>query len=161
MVYQSYYNLKDEITIQQILKLSLDCVKTTSREDFIDLPQKRVLFVEILMMPIFKRFAIAASQAARGFQINNINMDQMEIVKHFQTKLHNKFIYDCANAFDSILQHKACMLNPNVQQVPTIIAHLHPTHYKRICPTSISSQTPGETIYIIKDAKLDIFGKFL
>ncbi|MDD4081812.1 MAG: hypothetical protein PHD05_00360 [Sphaerochaetaceae bacterium] len=162
MVYKSCYNLSDEnINIRHLLKLALDCIKSSTRDDFIDLNRKRVLFLEILLTPVFKRIATAASQAARGFQVNSINMDQMEIVKHFQTKLHNKFIYDCCNAFDSILQHKACMLNPNAQQSPEVIANLHPTHYKRICPTSVSSQTPGETIYIIEDAKLDIFGKFL
>ena len=60
-----------------------------------------------------------------------------------------------------MLQHKAYMLSPNAEQAPSMIADLHPSHYKRICPTSISSQNPGETIYVVAETKLDMFGQFI
>jgi len=59
-----------------------------------------------------------------------------------------------------MLSHKTHLLSPNVENAPGVIANLHPTHFKRICPISVSSQNPGETVYTIADAKCDIFGNF-
>lgn len=162
LLYQCCYNLEEkDINITNLIKLIVNQKNVMDDETFIDLDQKRLVFIEILLWPIFKRIANIAGQAARGFFVNEINMDQMELVKYFYTKLHNKFIYDNVNAYDTMLQHKAYMLSPNAEQAPGVVANLHPTHYKKICPTSVSSQSPGETIYIVAETKFDIFGRFL
>jgi hypothetical protein len=162
LLYKQYYNLEDsEINIQSILRLTNHLYANAKATDFIDLTQKRLVFVEILLWPLFKRIAQVGGQASRGFFIDEIVLDQYELVKNFYINLHNKFLYDNVNAFDAILQHKICMMNPNAEQSPGIIANLHKTHYKQICPISISSQKPGETLYIIPEAELDIFGKFV
>jgi len=162
LLYQQCYNLEEkDLNIQTLLKIVIDLSNSMKDDSFIDLDLKRLVFIEILLWPVFKRIAQAASQASRGFYVNEITMDQMEVIKNFYTNLHNKFIYDNVNAYDTMLQHKAYMLSPNAEQAPSIVANLHDTHYKRICPTSISSQNPGETIYIIAESKIDIFGRFL
>ncbi len=162
LLYKQCYNIDEkDLNIQTLLKIVVDLNKTMTDDSFIDLTQKRLVFLEILLWPIFKRIAQTASRASRGFYINEIQMDQMEIVKNFYTSLHNKFIYDNVNAYDTMLQHKAYMLSPNAEQAPSMIANLHPTHFQKICPTSVSSQNPGETIYIIAETKLDMFGQFV
>ncbi|MCK9439490.1 MAG: hypothetical protein WC188_03935 [Candidatus Caldatribacteriota bacterium] len=162
LLYQQCYNLTEkQFTIAHLLKLSLNIANTSQESDFINLDQKRLIFIEILLLPLFKRIAVIASQASRGFSVNSITMDQMELIKNFHINLHNKFIYDNVNPFDNMLKFKACMLNPNVEQAPGIIAHLHETHYKKLCPISVSSQKPGETLYIVPDTEIDIFGRFL
>lgn len=162
LLYQQCYNLEEkDLNIQTLLGLIMHLSTTMDEDYFIDLNQKRVVFIEILLWPIFKRIAQVASQASRGFYVNEITMDQMELIKNFYTKLHNKFIYDNVNAYDTMLQHKAYMLSPNAEQAPGVIANLHPTHFQKICPTSISSQNPGETIYIVAKSKIDIFGRFI
>jgi hypothetical protein len=162
MLYKQCYNIEEkDLNIPTLLKLVVELNKTMTEDSFIDLDQKRLVFIEILLWPLFKRIAYTASQASRGFYNDEISMDQMEIVKNFYTSLHNKFIYDNVNAYDTMLQHKAYMLSPNAEQAPGVIANLHPTHYKRICPTSVSSQNPGETIYVIAETKLDMFGQFV
>lgn len=162
LLYQQCYNLEEkDLNIQTLLKLVVKLFNTMVPDTFIDLDQKRLVFIEILLWPIFKRIAHAASQASRGFYISEISMDQMELVKNFYINLHNKFIYDNVNAYDTMLQHKVHMLSPNAGQAPGVIANLHPTHFQRICPTSVSSQNPGETIYVVAESKIDIFGRFL
>lgn len=162
LLYKQCYNIEEkDLNIQTILKIVVDLNKSVEEDSFIDLNQKRLVFIEILLWPIFKRIAQTASRASRGFYINEITMDQMELIKNFYTTLHNKFIYDNVNAYDTMLQHKAYMLSPNAEQAPSMIANLHPTHYKRICPTSVSSQNPGETIYIIAETQLDMLGQFV
>lgn len=161
ILYQQCYNLKEEeLTIANLLKISLNISHTSEEDAFIDLSQKRLVFIEILLSPIFKRIAITAAKASRGFVINEISMDQMELVKNFYINLHNKFIYDNVNAFDTMLSHKTHLLSPNAENAPGVIANLHPSHFKKICPISVSSQNPGETVYTIADAKCDIFGNF-
>jgi hypothetical protein len=161
ILYQQCYNLKEEeLSIAKLLKIALDIERYSDEDTFIDLSQKRLVFIEILLSPIFKRMAIMASRASRGFVINEIVMDQMEIVKNFYINLHNKFIYDNVNAFDTMLSHKTHLLSPNAENAPGVIANLHPSHFKKICPISVSSQNPGETVYTIADAKCDIFGNF-
>jgi hypothetical protein len=161
ILYQQCYNLKEEeLSIAELLKIALDIERYSDEDTFIDLSQKRLVFIEILLSPIFKRMAIMASRASRGFVINEIVMDQMELVKNFYINLHNKFIYDNVNAFDTMLSHKTHLLSPNAENAPGVIANLHPSHFKKICPISVSSQNPGETVYTIADAKCDIFGNF-
>lgn len=162
MLYQQCYNLEEkDMNIETLLKQIVYLQSTQSESAFIDLDQKRLVFIEVLLWPIFRRVAIVASQASRGFFTNTITMDQLELVKNFYTKLHNKFIYDNVNAYDTMLQHKAHMLSPNAERAPSIVANLHPSHFERICPTSVSSQNPGETIQIVAESKIDIFGRFL
>lgn len=162
LLYQHCYNLTEsDLTFPNLLRIAIDLEKNMLDDTFIDLNQKRLLFIEILLWPIFKRIANVATQASKGYTVSEITMDQMELVKNFYTKLHNKFIYDNVNAYDTMLSHKACMLNPNAKNAPGVVANLHPTHFQRICPTSVSSQNPGETICIVAEAKLDLFGRFL
>jgi hypothetical protein len=162
LLYRQCYKLEDhELNIQTLLQIAMNLNKSMTADSFIDLDQKRLVFIEILLWPIFKRIAQTASRASRGFYINEIAMYQMELIKNFYINLHNKFIYDNVNAYDTMLQHKAYMLSPNAEQAPSMIANLHPSHYKRICPTSVSSQNPGETIYIISETQLDHFGQFI
>jgi len=161
ILYQQCYNLKEEeLTISNLLKFALDIKRNSEDDAFIDLTQKRLVFIEILLSPIFKRIASLASRASRGFVINEVSMDQMELVKNFYINLHNKFIYDNVNAFDTMLSHKTHLLSPNAENAPGVIANLHPSHFKKICPISVSSQNPGETVYTIANAKCDIFGNF-
>ena len=162
LLYGQCYKLSErDLNIQTLLRIATDLSKTLDEDSFIDLDQKRLVFMEILLWPLFKRIAQTATKASRGYFVNEIAMDQMELIKNFYINLHNKFIYDNVNAYDTMLQHKAYMLAPNAEQAPSMIANLHPSHYKRICPISVSSQNPGETIYIIAETKLDHFGQFM
>jgi len=162
LLYQNCYNLEEkDLNIKTLLKLAIDLNTSNNSDSFIDLDQKRLVFLEILLWPIFKRVAYVASQASRGFFVNEISMDQLELIKNFNINLHNKFIYDNVNAYDTMLQHKAYMLSPNAEQSPSIIANLHDSHFQKICPISVSAQNPGETIYITAETEMDIFGRFL
>ena len=162
LLYQYCYNLKpEEINLVNLIKIALSIKNTYEKDMFINLKYKRVIFIEILLAPLFKRIAVYASQAARGYQPNAINMDLLELIKYFRNDLHNKFIYDNVNAYDTMLQHKAYMLNPNVDNPPSVIANLHPSHYQRICPISVSSQHPGETALITAETRIDSFGQFI
>lgn len=162
LLYSKCYDIEEkDLSIQTVLKRAIELNRNSDEYSFIDLNQKRLVFIEILLWPIFKRIAQVASRATRGFFINEIQMDSMELVKNFYINLHNRFIYDNVNAYNTMIQHKAYMLSPNAERAPGIVANLHQSHYKRICPTSVSSQNPGETIYVIAETEVDAFGRFI
>jgi len=161
ILYQQCYNLDEkDLTIPNLLQIGVDNIMNNDENMFINLSYKRLVFMEIILSPIFQRIANIANQSLKGFRVSEINMDQFELIKHFYLKLHNKFLYDNVNAFDTLVSHKTHLLTPNVENAPAIIANLHSTHFKRICPISVSSQNPGETVYTLADAKCDIFGNF-
>lgn len=159
-LYQSCYDMQ-ELSIKNILRQALQFYEIMDKNTFIDLRYKRLIFIETLLSPLLKKIGIAASQAARGYPKSILQINQLELVKHFNTKLSNKFIYDSANAFSGMLLHKVNMLNPGSENAPSIIANLHETHYQKICPISVSNQNPGETIYIVPGTVLDIIGQFV
>lgn len=162
LLYQYCYNLKKEdVTLINIIKVAINIWFSITKEAFIDLSFKRVLFLEMILSPLFKKISLVANQVSRGFKVDQINMDLLEIVKHFQTGLSGRFIYESVNAYDATIQHKAHMINPNLENAPSIIANLHPTHFQRICPISVSSQKPGETALLTAETKLDPFGQFI
>ena len=162
LLYQNCYSIEEkDLTIVKVLMKSAELCSLTIEETFIDLKHKRLIFLEALFQPLFKRIGHYATLAAKGYKTDEINMDMMEITKHFQTNLHNKFIYDSVNAYSGMLQHKINMMNPGSDNAPSIIANLHDTHFQRICPISISNQNPGETVFMVPTVKLDYFGQFL
>ena len=162
LLYEKCYNMKqDEINLNNILMLSLKIKNNVYKYRFIDLNHKLLIFLEALLSPLLKKVGIIAVNAARGASINMIQMQQMAIVKYFNVDLTNKFIYDNVNAFSGMLIHKVDMLNPGSKTSPSVIAELHPTHFKRICPISVSSQNPGETLYIVPGTKIDFLGQFI
>jgi len=161
-LYQYCHNLsEDKITIKNIVMKALEKSFQTDVKDFIDLTQKRIIFLEAILSPLFKRIGVHASQVAKGFAVDSIKMDQMEIIKHFHNKLHNKFIYDSVNAYSGMLTYKVSMVNPGSENAPSIVADLHETHFRKICPISISNQNPGETTYITPITQLDYLGQFI
>lgn len=160
-LYQYCHNIpENEITIKNIVIKALQKRFNINPKDFIDLTQKRIVFLETLLLPLFKRIGVHASQVAKGFTVDTIKIDQMEIIKFFHNKLHNKFIYDSVNAYSGMLAYKVSMLNPGSENAPSIVADLHETHFQKICPISISNQNPGETTYITPVTELDYLGQF-
>ncbi len=80
-----------------------------------------------------------------------------EIVKHFQTKLKGNFLYNSSNLLSCSQIFKASMISPFVKQPPNL-SSLHNTHFKTICPITVSSDNPGEIISITSSTKVDTFG---
>jgi hypothetical protein len=99
-------------------------------------------------------------------------MDNLSILKYFLTSssgeiVNNKkqsigmsgnYLYDTKNLYSGILINKCSFITPGMTRPPMDVKHLHETHYKKICPITISAQTPGETISLMNDVSFDEFG---
>jgi len=141
---------------------------------FIDLNYKRLVFIEPLLTPYLKRIAVAALQSYRGYQITELQMNNLEIVKFFvagkqvganqQPKLvglQGKYLYDSCNLLSGMLLYKICMINPGSEKIPKEVANIHPSHYQKICPISISDKDPGENLYLLPNVKVNYIGQIL
>ena len=139
--------------------------------EYIDLHHKRLVFMELLLSPLFKRVGNIASQAARGFYPDMIKMDHLQILKHFLSSHDKKkkgsegmsgnYLYDTVNLMSGMLSHKVSMVNPGSTNPPSTISDTHPSHYKRVCPISVSNQKPGEVVSVLPTTKFDFCGQFV
>jgi hypothetical protein len=139
--------------------------------EYIDLNYKRLVFMELLLSPLFKRIGSMAAQAARGFLPDEVKMDQYQILKHYLSSPDKKkkgsegmsgnYLYDTVNLMSSMLTHKVSMLNPGSNNPPSAIADTHVSHYKRVCPISVSNQKPGEVVSVLPTTRFDYCGQFL
>lgn len=161
----------ETLSLKNALIQSLKMKINEQIPEYIDLDHKRVVFMELLLSPLFKRVGNIASQAARGFYPDEIKIDHLQILKHFLNSPDKKkkgsegmsgnYLYDTVNLMSGMLTHKVSMVNPGSTNPPSTISDTHPTHYKKICPISISNQKPGEVVSVLPTTKFDYCGQFI
>jgi hypothetical protein len=173
-----YFNDSIEVNnLSDIIKISLIKFFSGKIFNFIDLNNKRICFIELLLAPIFKRAASIAYLAKKGFLADELKIDQNIILKNFLKSSDNKksknksemsfnglsgkTLYDLVNLYSSILIHKCSFVKPGMKSPPPSIADIHKTHFGKICPITVSSIKPGETVSIVPETYVDMFGQFL
>lgn len=171
-----YFNFDSNLS--DIIKMSLIRFLSGKIFNFIDLRNKRICHIELLLAPLFKKAANIAYQAKKGYPTDELRIDQYAVLKNFlkssgdkkKTKnkkdqsfhgLSGKTMYDLVNLQSSILIHKASFIKPGMNTAPSSVANIHPTHFGKICPITISSIKPGETVSIIPETYVDVYGQFL
>ena len=168
--YPNVFN-DDNLNLKNIIIKSLQMKLKDEIPEYIDLKYKRLVFVELLLSPLLKRVGNVAAQAARGFFPDELKIDHLQILKHFLTSpdkkkkgsegLSGNYLYDTVNLMSGMLSHKVSMVNPGSANPPSTISDTHPSHFKRICPISVSNQKPGEVISILPTTKFDYCGQFI
>ena len=171
-----YFNEDSNLT--DIIKISIIKFLSGKIFNFIDLRNKRICHIELLLAPLFKKAANIAYQAKKGYPTDELRIDQYAVLKNFLKSsgvkkkvkskkdqsfhgLSGKTLYDLVNLQSSLLIHKASFIKPGMNTAPSSVANIHQTHFGKICPITISSIKPGETISIIPETYVDVFGQFL
>lgn len=155
------YNIPfEKVNIINVLKKVIEITVSEEEINFVDLKHKRIIFIEILLTPLFKKIARAACEASRTFKYSELKINMLDIIKHFNMVLKSNYLYDTGNLYCTLLQHKASMLNPSSERGPSTISSIHPSHYNKICPVTVSSQRPGETVSVIPQTKFNFIGQF-
>ncbi len=149
-----------DINIVTIVRKLFEMDLNNEYINFIDLKHKRLIFIELLLRPIFKKFSSLAIQTVRGFKFSQLKMDRYSVLKNFSGHLKNNFLYDTGNLYSGLLQHKVSLLSPGVTRGPKSISSIHDSHFGKICPVTISSMEPGKIISIIPGTEFDDFGLF-
>jgi len=163
--------------LSTIIKIALIMFFSGKIFNFIDLNNKRLSFIELLLMPLFKKAANIAYQASKGHLADELKIDQYIVIKNFHKSsekkkskkmdqiafsgLSGKSIYDLVNLYSSLPVHKCSFMKPGMNAPPPSIANVHKTHLGRICPVTVSSIEPGRMVSIIPETYVDICGQFL
>lgn len=169
-LYQKCYGLTDFGLVDIIRQALINSVKPP--DCFTDLNNKRITFLEMLLRPFLNRICSLCIEIGKGNYKTEMKVDPLLIIKYFLKSkdsnlgnnsigLSGNYLYDTKNLYSGILINKCSFISPNMDRPPTEIKHLHYSHYKKICPITISAQTPGETISLIPTTKLDEFGLFI
>lgn len=163
-VYYKCYNIDNfydlfNIAVQKYFKsLSKD---DDNDLDFIDLTKKRVLFIELLLEPIFKYVSrLINNNKRRDVNYLNFGIDPQCILKNFRLKLHSAQLHSGSNLISGITSHQALQVSPGIKHPPSSIALLHETHFGRICPITVSSDEPGKKVAIVYGTEVDEIGQF-
>ena len=165
------FNKPDGFTLVDVIRQTL-VNSLCPMKSFTDLTNKRVIFLEMLLTPFITRIASLCTEISKGNYKTEMKIDKLFIIKYFlkgkgtnltntSTGMSGKYLYDTKNLYSGILVNKCTFIHPNMKMPPTEVKHLHESHYRKICPITISAQTPGETISLISDTKLDEFGLFV
>lgn len=129
---------------------------------FVDLKEKRLVFVEILLTPFFKKIGeIAQSISSRGKIQSSAEFNENDVVKYFMSDLKHQNFYDLVNFYSGIQVMRGSFINPNMNVPPREISSVHPSHFGRICPITISAKKPGESVSFVPTARVDKYGLFL
>jgi hypothetical protein len=172
-LYQGCYPklFNESVSLKEALIQSLKMKLDDEIPEYIDLNYKRLVFIELLLSPLFKRIGNIAAQAARGFFPDEVKIDHLQILKHFLNSPDKKkkgsegmsgnYLYDTVNLMSGMLMHKVSMINPGSTSPPSTISDTHLSHYKRVCPISVSNQKPGEVISVLPTTRFDYCGQFL
>lgn len=168
-LYEQCYDFQN-VSLATIIKEAIRYDIEDARPSFIDLTKKRVVFNEVLLRPVFDKVAALAKSAWTGYKPDEMRIDQLAILKYFLTSADKKqgqkglsgnYLYNTNNLYSAILQHKVSMVPPGVENTPREVQSIHPSHFGKICPITISSQKPGHVVSIIPETKLSASGRFL
>jgi len=166
---ETYFN-NDNISLTKIVNTAIKMYSEIDEiPSFVDLTQKRIVFIEMLLSPIIKRIATITKQVWRGIKYDKLNLDQLVLLKYFLASknpdmkidgLSGNFLYSTTNLYSALLKNKISMVPPGVEDAPRSVQTIHPTHYGRICPISISSQNAGHIVSILSGTKINELGLF-
>ena len=168
-LYETSYSFQEN-NLTNIVNYSVELLLNNTAPSFIDLKNKRVVFIEMLMQPYFKKIGAAAQSASKKWKMDQLKFDPYEIIKTFKrTKdqsrnidgLDGNYLYDISNLYGGTLIHKCSFVNPGSKNPPAEIANIHPTFFGKICPITVADMTPGHTVSVVPETYLDIFGNFL
>lgn len=129
--------------------------------NFVDLKEKRLVFSEMLLTPFLRRIGDVALNITKGQTVSAVSFSENEVIKYFMMDMKHQYFYDLVNFYSGIQVMKASFINPNMSSPPREISSVHPSHFGRICPITISAKKPGESISFVPSVRVDEYGLFL
>lgn len=154
-LYRKFYGL-EKPSLVEVVELAID--KVHEERHFTDLNNKRLVFLEPLFRPLAKTVSYCVKQILMNQEkISYLNLNEDCIIDNFIKNLNMNFLYDTVNGYTSILAHKGSFKNPfnSSGVLPKTVSSIHPSHKGRVCPVSIGTTSPGETVSFISVQDID------
>jgi hypothetical protein len=121
------------------------------------------MFIEPLLRPITKIVTRGIIGQMKGTKQSYLNIKPEAIIHFFINQLKRNYLFDVCSGYSSIIAYKASFKNPfsklkknnTRSNLPKSIADIHASHKHKICPVTISSQKPGETVSLVPNQEIE------
>lgn len=173
-LYQAHYQ-KENINMISIFEIIIDRIIKKQHIEFNDLTHKRLVFIELILDPLFKSINRFISSIKRNTDQAHIPIKANAIINHFYSSgnmgigvqkkyrgLSGNNLYSIVNGFSGLIGLKASFENPKSQsELPKSISSIHENYKGKICPVTISNKNPGVISTLVPDQKIDLrYGLF-
>ena len=174
-LYSAYYN-KEDVSMLTIFEIILSRLYSDEEVEFNNLDYKRLVFIELLLDPLFKAFNKLVMKLQHKEFISQVPIKANAIIQHFYSSGNNGIgsnksvkglsgnnLYSVVNGYTGLLGLKASFENPKSQsELPRSVSSVNPTYKNKICPVTISNKTPGVVSSLVPNQKIDLrHGMFL
>ena len=145
-------------SFKDILDITIRKYTYEDKPSFIDLHYKRLVFIELLLSPLFKSVSDAIKDITlKNKSVYKLSLEANSIIKNFVTKLTGNFLFSECNGFSGTSSLKASFKHPSTKtELPKSVSDIHPTFKGRICSTSISNKAPGVNIHLIANQNVNL-----
>lgn len=160
-LYCNYYKL-DDINMKKVIDIVIN--NMNNKIEFNDIRYKRLVFIELLLDPLFRATNKFINKFDNKFPINidaiisHFYKSDIDILGQSRSKgLSGNTFYSIVNGYSGILSNKASFKNPKVStELPKSISNIHESHKYKICPVTISNKNPGVLISLVPDQKINL-----
>ena len=167
-LYEVYYDIEN-VNILNLIEIIIDRLYNNKKYEFNDLNYKRLMFIELLLDPLFKAINRFVYRIKNNAPTNQIPIKANAIVHHFYSSrntgvghantsgLCGNTVYSIVNGYTGLLSSKASFKNPKSQtEIPKSVSSIHESHFNKICPVTISNKKPGVLASLVPDQKIDL-----
>jgi len=162
-LYESVYDKRIN-TFKDIIDIVVYKYTNEEKPSFIDLNHKRLMFIELILGPLFK----AVSDAVRDMVVYNkdiykLPLDANAVIKNFSSKLNGNFLISDANGFSGLTSLKASFKSPGSSvNLPQCVSDIHPSFKGKICTITISNKNPGMISSLVPNQNVELrTGQFI
>ena len=164
-LYNSCYD-ENISTLKDILNIVLTMIINNKKISFIDLKNKRLIFAEALLQPVFKATQQFIKLMENKTLIAGSNIKSNAILKWFNVGLERNFQYLEASPITVINTLKSSFKSPisnmSIDKIPSEISNIHSSFYGKICTVSVSAKNTGVVCHLIPEQSINLLtGQFL
>lgn len=168
-LYEVYYNIQD-VSIINLMDIIISRKYNNQTFEFNDLNYKRLMFIELLLDPLFKSMGSFIYKLKNNLNTNQIPIKTNAIITHFYASkesgigsknksggLSGNTVYSIVNGYSGLTSSKASFKNPKSQSdIPKSVSSIHESHKNKICPVTISNKSPGVLASLIPNQKINL-----
>jgi len=159
-LYKEVYGFESN-DLREVLEYVKLNIGNVNSDDFINLKCKRIIFIEQLLLPVFRAVRDLMTKHLKGetfggfikLKISN----PREISNYFFKKMDGSTLYESTNVYSSLTIFKASFKRPGSSgNLPSCVSSIHKTYRGIVDVVNTSNSNPGEVITLVPTTKIDL-----
>lgn len=146
-----------------LVNIGIEYLLERSEHSLSNLKNRRVVFMEYLMIPYLRMYYDTIKKHLRDQNLNPLpNLNESTIVKNFTDIFGNKQQMNGAIPFAGLFYNKMSQKIFSISdKIPLGWRVTDDSQFLKICPLSVSSTDPGESLVGVANLNVDFYGRFL